>query len=231
MMWHSPYTASAVCQADGDLQHLTIVRESSARNANPVGIGLVETVAMSSTFIKIMAVCGMIGGTVVPASAASISFGPTSASGTGPTIVFDELVAPTTIVGDATFTFTVNGDLNGSNEFVEIDVDGFSLGLVFNEDLTDDPFDFAGDEGANVQDQTGSATISNADFAGLIADGLLDVTFDFSQAVNNSGTIRNLEGVIEFTEADMNVVPLPASLPFLVTGFAGLLLMRRRRRT
>lgn len=186
---------------------------------------------MSTIALKILAVCGLICGTVVPASAATISFGPASDSSAGPTITFDGLVVPTTIVGDATFTFTVQGDLNQASEFVAIDIDGFSLGLVFNEDTTDDPFDFAGDVGGNFAFQTGSATIANADFSGLIGDGLLDLTFDFSPAVNNAGSVRSLEGMIEFSEGGISVVPLPASLPLVATGLASLLFMRRRRRT
>lgn len=186
---------------------------------------------MSILALRALAVCGLVGGTVVPASAASISFGPASDSSAGPTITFDDIVVPTTIVGDATFTFTVQGDLNGSSEFVAIDIDGFSAGLVFNENSTDDLFDFAGDVGGNLSFQTGSATILNADFAVLIADGLLDLTFDFSPDVNNAGSIRSLGGLIEFAEADLTAVPLPASLPLFALGIGGLLAMRRRKNT
>ncbi|MEM6891570.1 MAG: VPLPA-CTERM sorting domain-containing protein [Pseudomonadota bacterium] len=186
---------------------------------------------MSILALRALAVCALVGGTVAPASAASISFGPASDSSAGPTIAFDGIVVPKTIVGDAIFTFTVQGDLNGSSEFVAIDIDGFSLGLVFNEDPSDDLFDFAGDEGGNFSFQTGSATILNADFAGLIGDGLLDLTFDFSPDVNNAGSIRSLEGSIAFTEGNLNAVPLPASLPLFALGLGGLLALRRRTNT
>lgn len=185
---------------------------------------------MTGAVLKALMVFGLLAGTVVPASAATITFGPTSVPGRGTTITFEDLVVPTTIVGDATFTFTANGDLNNTSEFVLVDVDGFSLGTVFNEDPSDDVFDFAGDEGLNAADQTGSATILNTDFAGLIADGLLTVSFDFSSGVDGIG-IRLLEGEIEFTPGTMSAVPLPASLPLVATVIAGLLFMRRRRQT
>ena len=48
------------------------------------------------------------------AQAATITFGPTSRGGSGPNIAFNNLVTPTTVTGDATFTFSVRGDLDWS---------------------------------------------------------------------------------------------------------------------
>jgi hypothetical protein len=163
------------------------------------------------------------------AQAASISFGPTSASGSGPTINFSGLVAPTGITGDATITFTVNGDLNSSSEYIDINLDGFSLGRVFDNNSANDAFDFAGDSGNQSQsDLTGSATISNAVMAGLIADGLLNLSFSFSNSVDCCGSVNKLVGTISY--ADIAPVPLPASLPFLLAGLGGFGIAARRKK-
>lgn len=163
------------------------------------------------------------------AHAATINFGPSSAGGSGPTILFNNLVTPTAILGDATFNFTVNGDLNSSNEFVDVSIDGVSLGRVFDNNTTNDPFNFASDIGNQSQsDLSGSATISNAIFAPLIADGILNLTFNFSGPVDFAGTVNKLEGSITFTE--VSSVPLPASALFLLSGIFGLGVLRRRRR-
>ncbi len=175
-------------------------------------------------------------GLTVAASAASastmanISFGPSNAGGSGPLITFNGLAAPNTISGDATFTFTVNGDLDFVSEYVDILIDGFSLGRVFDNNSANDAFDFANDLGNQSQSNlTGSATISNAIMAGLIADGNLDLSFQFSQDVNFAGTVNTLFGDISYLPA--TPVPLPASLPLLLAGFGALGYFGRRRKT
>lgn len=142
-------------------------------------------------------------------------------------------MARSAIVGDATISVTVNGDLDSPVEYIDILLDGFSLGRVFDNNTANDPFDFAGDEGnESASHLTGSATIANADFAPLIADGLWSLSFDFSSNVNRCGNVNLLEGSITYNSTT-TPVPAPAALPLLlkVMGGMGVVASRRRRKT
>lgn len=166
------------------------------------------------------------------ASAVTLNFGPVYGVGNGHNQLFN-IATPTTIAGDATITFSVLDDLNATNEFVDVSIEGLSLGRVFDNDPSNDAFDFANDQGtqsglSTAILHTGSATISNADFTPLIADGFLNLLFDFSGFVNKTGP-RTLYGSISF--ATVAPVPLPASLGLLGFGIAGVGALRARRKS
>ncbi|MBE9640428.1 PEP-CTERM sorting domain-containing protein [Salipiger mangrovisoli] len=168
-----------------------------------------------------------------PAAHASttIDFGPASAYGHGPLIEFNDLVTPTTTLSDATFTFTVMGDLGAWYENVDVTVDNFSLGTALNNNIFDDVFDFFWDIGADFYTLTGTATIGMADFAPLISDGLLDVVFDFSHFVDDGifgiPAVKTLYGSISFEEGPAPV-PLPATGLLLGMALMGAGWARRR---
>ena len=162
------------------------------------------------------------------ASAATLNFGPVAGVGTGHNQAFS-LATPTTILGDAILTFSVRDDLNSSGEYIDVSIEGFSLGRVFDNNSANDAFDFASDQGKQYSSlHTGSATIANADFAPLIADGFLNLLFDFSGSVHEFGS-RTLYGSVSFNS--IAPVPLPASLGLLGFGFAGMGALRARRKS
>jgi len=159
------------------------------------------------------------------ANAAVISFGPASASGSGPLITFNNLVTPTNIVGDAIITLNVKGDFNSYFEYADVSLDGFSLGRIFDNNTANDPFNFNNDIGS-YNAETGSATIANLDFAALIIDGFLNLSFDTSSNVNCCGTVNHLSGTITFNE--VSAVPVPAALFLFAPALLGFFGLRRK---
>ena len=174
---------------------------------------------MKKLLLSILLVAGF------SANAAVISFGPTSAGGSGPLITFNNLATPTTIIGDAIITLNIKGDFNSSHEWADVTLDGFSLGRVLDNNTANDPFNFTNDQGS-YSALTGSATIANSDFASLILDGLLNLSFQTSSGVNCCGTVNHLSGSITFTE--VSAVPLPAAAFMFIPALLGFMGFRRK---
>jgi len=161
------------------------------------------------------------------ANAAVISFGPTSAGGSGPLITFDNLVTPTSIIGDAIITLNIKGDFNSVSEYADVSLDGFSLGRIFDNNTANDAFNFTFDVGNQHQSiMTGSAIIANSDFASLILDGLLNLSFNTSSAVDYKGSVTHLSGTITFNE--VSAVPVPAALFMFAPALLGFFGLRRK---
>ncbi|MQY43262.1 VPLPA-CTERM sorting domain-containing protein [Epibacterium sp. SM1969] len=168
------------------------------------------------------------------AQAATIAFGPTAQDGAGPNIEFNNLLALPTVIGNATFTFSVRGDLNWFGEYVDVSIDGFSLGRVFDNNPRNDAFDFYRDRATQQTElHTGSATIDQSVFANLVSDGELNILFDFSPLVDWNGAVRHLSGSITYdagVDNSIAPVPLPASAALLIGGLFGLGALRRRKK-
>ncbi|RBW46614.1 VPLPA-CTERM sorting domain-containing protein [Psychromonas sp. B3M02] len=162
------------------------------------------------------------------ANAALINFESTSASNSGALINYDNVVTPTSIVGDAIFTLNVNGDFNSNYEYADLVLNGFSLGRILDSNTSNDLFNFTNDVGnQSISTITGTATISESVFSSLISDGFLDFSFDASSSVNCCGTINELSGTISFTESTS--IPEPAPLMLLGLGLLGFAKLRKKK--
>ena len=141
------------------------------------------------------------------------------------TLPVDFLGVSTMAAGDATITFDVVGDFNGTDEFLDISVDGFSLGRLFNGTDGDDLFDFGGDDpGSTVlfDGVSATATIALADFAALVADGALSFVVDPTEAQQApQGVPAGLTITVSYA------IPTPGAAGLLAVG--GLVAARRRR--
>lgn len=79
---------------------------------------------------------------------------------------------------------------------------------------------------------TGQATISQATWASIIADGLISITFNLSSGVNCcSDPHAFTSGSIAYTSTVANTVSATSSLALALLGVAGIALRRQRKAT
>ncbi len=164
------------------------------------------------------------------------------------------------VESDLAIDFTFFGDLNGGNENFELFLDGTSYGVGCDNNTGNGNFgdsfsfgaftfgDFCSQAANSLTDA--SLLVSAVDAIGLLADGALEITFNFSAAVNdfvditNGGETRSgvffqntqnasfgAGGTIVYQAAELAApVPVPATLPMLGAGLLGALAWQRRRR-
>lgn len=169
------------------------------------------------------------------ANAGLITLSSMNTSVDGGSIVYSNLVTPSTAFSDAIFTLRIAGDFdnNDASESVTISIDGFSLGTIFDNNVGNDLFNFASDDyvgsHSNYVFMTSTATISQANWASIIADGLITITFDLSSGVNCcSDPHAFTSGSISFTSTAPKPVSTTGSLALALLGLAGIAVRRKR---
>lgn len=113
-------------------------------------------------------------------------------------------------------------------------IDGEDFGVLFDTDPTDESAknqelaDTVGDAvdaaGGPIDEMPLNFTLSQAEFAPLIADRALSIAFDFSGSTEPVTIFENVTFSVEYETAS---VPAPAPFLLLLAGLAGLGFMRR----
>lgn len=205
------------------------------------------------TFGKLFAVATTCAFMATGAQAVTISegFGPEyDFTSDGGTFTFDLDNLDTFITSDLTIDFTVIGDLNSNNENFRLFVDGVNFGRGCNGNTNDDDFGIAGDACAQDANEfrDGQLTINLADAVTFLADGALEIAFQFNRRVdafvdiNNGGETRSgvffgdannfsfaAGGTVSYESATTAPVPLPAGAPLLLAGLLAFGFMGRRQ--
>jgi len=89
------------------------------------------------------------------------------------------------VAGDGMLTIVIAGDLDDPvDEFLSVSVEGYNLGIVFNDDPGDDAFDLATDHTDDCTPSTLNAVIPQAQLELIAADGVVEITLTPGQ-VNN----------------------------------------------
>jgi len=178
------------------------------------------------------------GSLLVPGGANAVSVTLTdSRAGFIDTFVYNFGGLPTTAAGDGTLTIATTGsgtagiDLGSDvEEFMDVSFDGTDLGRY-------ECFS-ANDGGSLIQGATGTIsdclfsldlTLSESLLTGAIGDGAVTVELAMGDLVAFSSSAPDVIAVTLAYEESSAVVPLPASLPFLLAGLGGLALIARRR--
>jgi hypothetical protein len=82
------------------------------------------------------------------------------------------------VASEGTLTLTVSGDLDDPvRETLRVRLEGVDLGVIVNNDPSDDAFDHPTDMGVDCETITMTAEISVVDLVSIVADGLLELTF------------------------------------------------------
>ena len=162
------------------------------------------------------------------ANAALINFSFTPSSSN----VFNiNLNTPTGTFSDAIFTLNVAGDFNSSFEFLTYNVEGLFTGQVLDSNTGNDAFDFGSNDNpisSNAPSPIVSsfATIPQAVWAQIIADGVITLAFTTTADVNccSGPDVNPLSGSFDFESTS---VPSPSVFSILLLGVAALVARKR----
>ncbi|MEL6571434.1 MAG: VPLPA-CTERM sorting domain-containing protein [Pseudomonadota bacterium] len=199
-------------------------------------------------------------GAVAQAVTVTQTFDPSINLDDGPgTVAFTLVGLNPNVESDLTIDFTFFGDLNGTSENFELFLDGASYGVGCDNNSGNDNFGInrSNGGGAGAADRCSQARnsltdasvlVSAIDAIGLLADGALDIVFNFSSTVNDFVDIRNggetrsgvffgnvenasfgAGGTVIYQASELaSPVPVPPALPMLGLGVGALALLRRR---
>jgi hypothetical protein len=174
------------------------------------------------------------------------TFGPVYDFDDGPGSVSATLSGlSTSISGNLTVDFSVIGDLDWSTEYFDLTIDGTAFGRGCDNNTGNDTFGITSDSCSQSANgfRTGQLVIDNTTAVGLLSDGILNIAFAFTNAVNDFVSItqnRTLSGVTFVTSNNLSFaaggtvsynsppeVPLPAGLPLLLAGLGAFGVARR----
>ena len=214
------------------------------------------------SLLRGLCAAGLIAVSAGAVNAATIvqSFGPIINYSDGPGSVSVTLAGLNPDVeSDLALDFTFFGDLNSANENFELFLDGTSYGIGCDNNAGNGNFGFSNTfvfftTNDTCSQDNNSLTdanliVSAVDAMGLLADGALEIVFNFSTAVNNFVDITNggetrsgvffgntqnasfgAGGTVTYEATDpVSPVPVPPALPMLAAGLAGLAVLRRGR--
>ena len=189
--------------------------------------------------MRIVFSAAVVAGTLLlPRGANAVSVTLTDSIAVGAdTLVYASTGLPTTTLGGGTLTIATTGtgfdgiDLGSSTgEFMDVDLAGTDPGRF--------ECGVANDGGTLISGATGDdnclfsfdLTVTQGALGAAIADGAATVTLAMGQTVDfffGEGA-DEIAVTLQYEEGSA-VVPLPASLPFLLAGLGGLALIARRR--
>ena len=188
----------------------------------------------------------MIAGSAANAATVVQTFGVGTNFDDGPGAVSFVLTGlPTDIVSALQLDFSFIGDLNSFVEVFDLVVDGTNLGTGCDFNTANGVFGNAADACSQTDNvfQDASLTVDQADAVGFLADGTLNIDFNFSTSVNdgfvdisNGGEFRSgvffdeaedfafaAGGTLSYEIIDIIApVPLPAGFGLLLLAIGGI---------
>ena len=191
-----------------------------------------------------------------PAQAATINetFGVGTSFANGPgSLAFSLTGLDTAVITDMSLAFSFFGDLNANNETFELFLDGTSYGVGCDNNTGNDSFGIEmgglSDQCVQTDNTLGDANllVAATDALGLLADGALDVVFNFSDqvdafvAIDNGGETRNgvtfanvsgvsfgVGGTVSYETSTIAPIPVSGTFPLLALGMCAFGFMGRR---